>query len=69
MEMIKLCPILKKMTIIHNTIHDARVPHIGINTFRDNDIVIQEFLPCIEEECMMFDITSRKCRYKTDIFK
>lgn len=63
MKPTKLCPILHKTIIIHNTIHDARVPHIGVNAIRDNDVIISEFLPCVKNRCMMYNDDTEKCLY------
>ncbi|MBQ7295145.1 MAG: hypothetical protein IJW86_03005 [Clostridia bacterium] len=63
MKPTKLCPILHKTIIIHNTIHDARVPHIGVNAIRDNDVIVSEFLPCVKNRCMMFNNDTGKCLY------
>ena len=63
MEPTKLCPILRKTIIVHNTIHDARVPHIGVNAIRNNDVIISEFLPCLQNKCMMFNTITGKCQY------
>lgn len=63
MESPKLCPILRKTVIIHNTIHDARVPLIGVNAIRDNDIIISEFLPCVKKRCMLYNKDTGQCEY------
>ncbi len=63
MEVKKLCPMLTRTLVIHNSANDARVFRIGINAFKDNDVVFSEFLPCKEEKCMMYDVITKKCMY------
>lgn len=60
--MTKLCPFLVEQVVIHNTIHDARVPHIGLNAIRDNDVIKTQFSPCKKELCMMYDVKSSQCK-------
>lgn len=63
MELTKMCPLLIKKTVVHNTIQNSRVSHIGINKYRDNDVIVSRFLPCIGDACMMFDTDTQTCRY------
>lgn len=58
---VKLCPFLRTSVTIHNTIHDARVPHIGLNAIRDNDVVKTTFEPCIKEKCMAYNTLNNQC--------
>ena len=61
----KFCPYLVEQVVIHNTIHDARVPHIGLNAIRDNDVIKSQFLPCLKEHCMMYDNALCQCKRTT----
>lgn len=63
MKQTKLCPLLTHSIIVHNTSNDARVFPIGINALRDNDVIILDFLPCKQENCMMYDVNNDKCTY------
>lgn len=63
--MYKLCPLLLKTVTIHNKKSNFHTIPIGINATNDNDISYTEFLPCIEEDCMMFDCDTGECKYST----
>lgn len=63
MEFEKLCPFLTKTVVLHNKASDSRVIQIGINAMRDNELIYSDFMPCIAEECMMFDENTRTCKY------
>ena len=59
------CPFLIRQSTLYNTIHDARVPLIGMNALRDNDLVLSKFEQCIGCDCMAFDpetITCLRCK-------
>ena len=58
----KFCPFLTKQTVVHNTIQNARVSHMGINRYRDNDVVTTDFRPCMKESCMMYDVKTQSCK-------
>ena len=36
---------------------------IGVNRVSDNDVTYTNFLPCLEDECMMYDKKTKKCQY------
>lgn len=55
------CPFSLRTCTVHNTIHDARVPHIGINAIRDNDVVLADFNKCRGCRCMAFDAETISC--------
>ena len=60
-----VCPFSSSTCVTHNTIHDARVPHIGLNAIRDNDVIRSQFNKCIGCSCMAFDpetITCSRCK-------
>jgi hypothetical protein len=61
----KLCPYLIKQSVVHNTIQNARVSHIGINKYRDNEVIYSTFEPCIKEQCMMYDNKTGQCKRTT----
>ncbi len=63
MGITKLCPLLLKSIVVHCNSKDTRVFRSGINAFRDNELVISEFLPCRENECMMYDELTHTCLY------
>lgn len=56
------CPFKTKNCEVHNTIHDARRPHIGLNQFADNDVTLTSFTPCDGTTCMAFDIKNCSCK-------
>ena len=59
------CPFSFSTQTIYNTIHDARVPPIGMNAIRDNDVVYSKFNKCTGCACMAFDpetVTCLRCK-------
>lgn len=59
------CPFSFTTQTVCNTIHDARVPHIGMTAIRDNDVVNSKFNKCTGCNCMAFDpetITCLRCK-------
>lgn len=59
----KLCPIRRKTFVIQNRLGNSQTISIGINNCVDNDISYTEFLPCLEEKCMMFNQVTKTCEY------
>lgn len=63
MLFLKLCPLLIQTTTLHNEMQGYYTIPIGVNRIADNDITYTDFLPCIEENCMMYDKKTKKCLY------
>ena len=63
MEKTKYCPLLVKRVVVHNNFKDTRVGRMGINEFRDNEVILPEFLPCLKEDCMAYDSLTGTCLY------
>lgn len=61
--MYKLCPLRTETIVIHNRVTDFNTVPIGINIVSDNDIYKTRFLPCIENECMLFNTITKRCEY------
>lgn len=63
MPIYKLCPLLQRTITLHNKTKGYRTVPIGYNNIADNDVTLTEFLPCIENNCMMYDQITRQCLY------
>ena len=59
----KLCPFLTRTITLHNKMNGYYTIPIGVNRVSDNDVTYTNFLPCLEDECMMYDKKTKKCQY------
>ena len=63
MQKYKLCPFLTRNITLHNKRIGYYTLPVGVNRIADNDITYTDFLPCLEEKCMMYDKKAKKCLY------
>ena len=44
---VKLCPLRTKTISMHNQANDYRVLRVGLNRCCDNDVIVSDFLCCL----------------------
>ena len=59
-----LCPYRTKTVTFHNTRDNRQLPPIGWNGIVDHDVQSVFFLPCIKEQCALYDPLWEMCKLK-----
>lgn len=56
------CPFKPQSLDVFNTFHSSRTTQIGINKYKENNIITTSFTPCDGTTCMAFDIKTCSCK-------
>lgn len=59
----QLCPFLTRTVTLHNKMNGYHTVPVGVNRIANNDVTYTNFLPCLQDKCMMYDKKTKKCLY------